>query len=269
MNTVNLRSSNDISNASLRFSLNKNETLPILKSSFIPAFLVSFFIYILGISNVGLYAKLEMIFFNFSNAFSALPIVSFSEKLSAKIMLFGVFDSKISFLVFAISAILVALLKLLVINPIEIGAMKFFSNLYRTSENDFSSLHFGFSNNYIFNVRRLFRRDLFLFFWLILSIVLYHLSQLALNSIFLYISNSPLNISTSAIDTDIYSSVLYIIIFIYFQKFLLFLSILPFVNALLNYKWVPYIIAEDTGLSSIQTMYLSKKMVRGFKVKIF
>jgi uncharacterized membrane protein len=231
----------------------KKEALLILKKLFLPAFLVSLILSILGISDGTLNSSINFSALDYNNILSQLSIYKLYQLIKTKLYIFIVAEPLNGFLLIIVIAILFVIVKTLLLNPIELGGRKFFSTLARERKSSISSLLFGFSNNYIFNVRRLFRRDLFIF----LSLVASYLLSFVLYSVFGTFILAIANISSS---------------FIFVGPFFMVLSVLamlPFLNAFYNYKWVPYIIAEDSGLSSIEAMNLSKQMMHGYKLKTF
>lgn len=157
-------------------------------------------------------------------------------------------------LIMIVLLLLIITIKLFLINPLELGARKYFIMLNRKNENKLSNLLFFFSNNYISNVKKMVRRDLMLFATALLG---FFINKLLLQALYQNIFQNywfrPISI-VAVIAIGLFS-------------FLISFSL--FIVAMYTYKWVPYIIAENTDITGYRAMKISENVMHGYKWKTF
>lgn len=234
------------------FRTSKKRGLSILKKGFVAAFFASLALSFFGIFDGTLAPGLD-ISMNANKLNFHSPSGEVFSTLQLKFITYVSTHPNSLFMVFLILLLLVLAIKFFIINPIEAGGRKFFTTLNRTDEGRFSDFAFTFSNNYIESVKKLIVRDLFLFLWAIAS----WFTSIVLSFIF-----APLFFRLAmATGSVVIAFVFWLIISVF--------SVLPIGIAFYRYKWIPYIVAENTDITPSRAMDISKQMMYGYKWKLF
>jgi uncharacterized membrane protein len=229
----------------------KKRAISLLKKAFLPAFFVSLLLSFFGVFD-GTIAPGMKLSFNHYNINAQSPVTNFISFLQVKLAMYMMNHPETIFLVIAGILAISLIIKFFIINPIALGGRKFFVSLNRNNESNFSNFGFGFSTNYMANLTKMIRRDLFLLLWAFLSWIWGMLLMLIFGPIIseiLFTSGSIVAIS-----------ILWIIFII--------LYISPFMVAFYSYKLVPYIIAENTDITGARAIEISKKVMYGYKWKL-
>lgn len=173
------------------------------------------------------------------------------EDLVTVLLLAGIFLG-ISLVIAAIGF----LIKVFLINPLEVGCKKFCTaGLYEEVQN-FSELGMGFKSNYKNIVKVLAVRDVFVALWGILSFVLYMALSMGLLCAFISFSDNFEDTDSGIIVLWATVMVFIITIFCVLAYTIMYVKVIP-------YMCIPYILGENPDMPGKQVFALSKQMMKG------
>ena len=200
----------------------------------------------------------------FGTSFGILGIIGFltNEWDEEGLVVMGIVGAFV--LIFSMEMMVVGTaLKGFLTNPLEIGCKKYWCAGLYEKEPKLKALGAGFSKHYGNMAKVMFVRDIILGLWITLSMTVYMVVGMAI---------AYGGVALLAIYEDSMSEVAFIlwtILLVLVVYIVYFATCIPAYIKVLQYLFVPYILAEHPDMPRNQVFALAKQMVKGNKWKIF
>lgn len=153
--------------------------------------------------------------------------------------------------------------KAFLVNPIEVGCKKYMCNSLNGDEAKLGDMGAGFSSNYKNIAKIMFVRDVYIALWTILWMGIYMIVGMAILLGGAYLSDYVENVFTEAV------MVIWIVLLVVLVYAICILCYIPIYIKMLQYLFVPYILAENPQMDRKQAFALSKQMMQGNKWDVF
>lgn len=153
--------------------------------------------------------------------------------------------------------------KAFLVNPIEVGCKKFACKSLNSEEANLGDMGAGFRSNYKNIAQIMFVRDLYIGLWTVLWMGIYMVVGMAILMGGVYLSKSVESIFSETV------MVFWMILLVLLVYAICILCYIPIYIKMLQYMFIPYILAENPEMDRKQAFALSKQMIQGNKWDMF